>query len=461
AERTAELAAANAALQREIGERKMAEQRLFDQAHHDSLTGLANRTLFTTYLTQAIARWRRRATPTFAVMMLDVDRFKNINDSLGHLAGDRLLLGIARRIEGCLREVDTAARLGGDELAILVDGIESEKDATRLAERIQIAMAVPFELEGKEVYASLSVGIVIMSARYEKGEDLVRDADTAMYRAKEAGRARYQVFDVAMHDRVTSQLQLESDLRRAVERDELVLEYQPIVELRSMRLVGFESLVRWQHPVHGLIHPSDFIPLAEETSLIRPIGRWVVDAACRTLATWRSAGLARVRMSVNLSTQHLMHANTAHELETAITDSKIDPTQLQLEITESAMMARGKTVETTLSRMRDLGVSLCLDDFGIGYSCLSYLHELPISMLKIDRGFVQRVGTADERPEIVRGIISLAHHLGIAVTAEGVETATQLARLRQLECEHVQGCYFAAPLDNAAATALLREPPIW
>lgn len=452
--RTAELAATNAVLEREISERKAVEQRLFDQAHHDSLTGLANRALMMEHLNRAFARSRRRP-PGFAVMMLDVDRFKVINDSLGHVAGDQLLSCLARRLEKCLREVDTASRLGGDEFAILLDGITDLRDATRTAERIQQAVDAPFAIDGKDVFTTVSIGIAMMDGRYERGEELLRDADAAMYRAKIDGRARCQVFDRDMHTTVMAQLRLEADLRTALERNELLVHYQPIVAVQTGALVGFEALARWNHPERGLVGPAEFIPAAEDTGLIRPIGAWVLRQACRQLATW-TAEHPELTMSVNLSAHQFAQPELPGDIARVVAEAGISPTQLELELTETAIMPRLAFAERSLAALRHLGVSISLDDFGTGYSCLSYLHELPVSRLKIDRSFVHRIGTSTERAEILRAIVSLAHNLGIRVTAEGVETAEQLDRMRTLECENAQGFYFSPAIDATAATEFLR-----
>jgi diguanylate cyclase (GGDEF)-like protein len=459
--RTAELAAAIHALQYEIVERKTAEQRLFDQAHHDHLTGLANRALFMVHLDRAVAQARRRTSPSFAVMMLDLDRFKLVNDSLGHLAGDRLLVEVSQRLARCLREVDTASRLGGDEFAILLDGIATVRDARRTADRIKQELDVPIELDGKEINVTASIGIVMMDPRYARGDELLRDADAAMYRAKQTGRARYQLFDREMHATVMAQLHLEADLCRAVEREELAIEYQPIVGLAEGHIVGFEALVRWRHPERGMISPAEFIPIAEDTGLIGPIGRWVLGQACAQLATWSASDLPELTMSVNMSPRQFAQPDLPSEIERVALEAGIDPRRLRLEITESAMTARVAVVERTLARCVDLGIAISLDDFGTGYSCLSYLQELSVTTLKIDRAFIHRIGRRDERPEIVEAIVSLAHNLGMDVTAEGIETAEQLARLRELGCEHGQGYYFARPMPADAAEAMLRRDPRW
>jgi diguanylate cyclase (GGDEF)-like protein len=441
-ERTAELAAVN--------------QRLFDQAHHDRLTGLANRALFMEHLANAVARSKRRPDPTFAVMMIDVDKFKQINDTLGHLVGDALLAGIAHRLRECLREVDTAARTGGDEFTILLDGISDLKDATRTADRIQQTLARPFDLDGKEVFASASVGIAVMDARYQEGAELLRDADAAMYRAKEGGRARYQVFDTGMHSTVTTQLRLEADLARAVERDELVLEYQPIVRAADGTLEAFEALVRWHHPERGIIGPSEFIPIAEETGLIRGVGRWVLEQACQQLSSWRR-DRPELAVSVNISTHQFAQPDLLDTIEAVLLSSQLPSGCLKLEIPESALMPRVQVAERTLARLRDLGVLISLEDFGAGYSSMNLLHELPISRVKLDRSLIERIGQPHDRPEIVQALVSLAHALGIDVTAKGVETQAQLDRVKAIGCDSAQGFGIARPLTVADATAFVHS----
>ena len=457
AERTAELAETNRALAREIEERKAAEQRLLDRAFRDPLTGLANRALFMIHLNRAVGRARRRRDHGFAVLMIDVDRFKVINDSLGHLSGDKLLIELAARLVECLREIDTVARLGGDEFSVLLDAVTETKDATRLAERVLRALDAPFSIEGKEVVVSASIGITMMGPRYEKTEDLLRDADAAMYRAKEAGRARCQLFDVEMHMSVMAQLNLESELRRALEKHELVVFYQPIVDVVSGRPVAVEALVRWQHPERGCLGPDVFIPIAEETGLIRPIGRWVFGEACRQLAEWKRAGLDLV-MGVNLSAHELAQPDLLEELERILTHESVDARSISIEVTESAVMTTQGAPEKTLEHLASLGVSISLDDFGTGYSCLAYLHRFPVRTLKIDRSFVSRLGDdTEDGVEIVKTIVAMATNLGMTVTAEGVETAQQLACVRSLGCHHAQGFFFAEALEPAAALAFLEK----
>jgi diguanylate cyclase (GGDEF)-like protein len=428
-------------------------------AFHDALTGLPNRALLTTHLKLAIGRAKRQEGHYFAVLFFDLDRFKNINDSLGHGAGDQLLIAIARRVEDCLRPTDTVARLGGDEYAILLDGLEDFSVAVEIAERLQNELGQPFNLDGQEVYITASIGIALSTSQYEHPEGILRDADTAMYRAKEKGKARYELFDTGMHTRAVALLRLENDLRRAVERCEFRVHYQPIVSLENERVVGFEALVRWYHPERGFVPPSEFIPLAEETGLVADIDQWVLRESCRQVREWQNMSPANrsLTLSANLSSKELTQSDLIERVQRVLADTDFDPHSLKLEITESAVMENADTAARVLTRLRELGVRLSIDDFGTGYSSLSYLHRFPVTTLKIDRSFVSRMGDGDENFEIVRTIMTLASNLGMDTVAEGVETEQQLAHLRTLKCQYGQGYLFSRPLDSVAATALLSQ----
>ena len=439
------------------------KDRLLYDALHDQLTGLSNRTLFMDRLEQTFARLVRRPDALFAVLFLDFDRFKNINDSLGHLAGDQLLKAISARLQECLRPGDTVSRFGGDEFAILLEHVKELSDATLVAERVQKAMLEPFQLGSQQVFSSASIGIALGHADYERAEDLLRDADMAMYRAKARGKARHEVFDAEMHTRAVALLQLETDLRWAIERGEFRLHYQPIVRLDSGAVVGFEALIRWQHPQRGLVAPAEFIPIAEETGWIVPIGKWVLEEACAQLSRWQ----AEIRtdeplsMSVNLSSKQFSQFDLIESIESIIAQSGIAPGSLKLEITESAIMEDAQIVTNRLLQLRNLGVKLGLDDFGTGYSSLSYLHRFPLDTLKIDRSFVARLLEDGENREIVRTIVTLGKNLGMDVVAEGVEEAQQLSDLRDLNCQQGQGYFFARPLPAEEAIRIVREPPHW
>ncbi len=428
-------------------------------AFHDALTGLPNRALLTDHLKLAIERARRREDHLFAVLFLDLDRFKNINDSLGHNIGDQLLIAIARRVENCLRPMDTVARLGGDEFAILLDGLEDAAAAVHIAERIQESLMQPYNLSGHEVYTSTSIGITLSTTNYEHPENLLRDADTAMYRAKENGKARYELFDTVMHARAVALLKLENDLRRAIERQEFEVYYQPIIRLETNEISGFEALIRWNHPERGFVSPTEFIPLAEETGLIMEIGQWVLREACGQMQRWQwLAPTARpLTMAVNLSGKQFKQPDIIEQIKKTLRETNCDPRSLKLEITESAVMENAEAATQMLTQLRDLGVQLSIDDFGTGYSSLSYLHRFPVTTLKIDRSFIGRMGTGDENSEIVRTIMTLAGNLGMDVVAEGVETEDQLTQLTALKCEYGQGYLFSKPVNAAAAQALLQQ----
>lgn len=433
----------------DITDRKRAEDQLLHDAFHCALTGLPNRALFVDHLKLAVQRARRREDMLFAVLFLDLDRFKVINDSLGHMVGDQLLIGIARRLETCLRPGDTIARLGGDEFTILLEDISDEQEVIEVAERLQKELTQAFNLGGHEVFTSASIGIALSTTGFEKPEDLLRDADTAMYRAKSMGKARHELFDRGMHTRALTQLQLETDLRRAVDRQEFIIYYQPIVSLENFRLAGFEALVRWQHPERGLIPPTDFIRIAEETGLIVPLGHWVLREACFQMREWQKVIPADppLSISVNLSSKQFMQPDLIGQVKAVLEETQIDPRSLKLEITESVVMENIEAATDMLNQLRDLGVELSIDDFGTGYSSLSYLHRFPISTLKIDRSFVSSMADNNENTEIVRTIVMLARNLGMKVVAEGVETKEQLAQLRALDCDYGQGYFFSKPTN--------------
>jgi len=428
-------------------------------AFHDALTGLPNRPLLIDHLKLAIERSRLHADHLFAVLFIDLDRFKNINDSLGHNTGDQLLIAIAARIGECLRPTDTIARLGGDEFAILLDGLDDWTIATAVAERVQNELLKPFSLNGHEVYTTASIGIRLSIDGGEDAENMLRDADTAMYRAKDNGKARHELFHSTMHTRAVALLKLENDLRRAIEREEFCVHYQPIVSLETETLVGFEALVRWNHPERGLVPPDEFIPLAEETGLITEIGGWVLRKACAQLHAWQSvSGGESLSMSVNLSGKQLTQTDLIHQIEATLRQTGLNSNWLRLEITESVVMENAELATNTLLQLRKLGVHLSIDDFGTGYSSLSYLHRFPVNTLKIDRSFIGRMAEGDENSEIVRTICTLANNLGMELVAEGIETREQLEMLRSLKCEYGQGYLFSKPVDAEKATALILGP---
>lgn len=449
--------------QTDITNRKRAEEQLLHNAFHDALTGLPNRALFHDRLERSIRRTKRRNDYNFAVLFLDIDRFKLVNDSLGHLFGDQLLVEFCRRLEECVRPGDTIARLGGDEFVILLEDAGNVMDAQRIAERVHDAMQRPFQMDTHELFNSVSIGIALSSTGYDLPEQVIRDADTAMYRAKAKGRGRHEVFDKAMHDRAVAMLQLENDLRRAVDKKQFWIQYQPIINLSSGRIKGFEALVRWQHPKTGTMTPSNFIPLAEETGLIVPMGWWVLRAACRQMKAWQEGFPCDppLTISVNLSNKQFMAPNLLGEIKTILDDTGLDPRTLILEITESVLMSNSEESFEMLSALRKLKVQLHIDDFGTGYSSLSYLQHIPTDTLKIDRSFISKMLDSEENSEIVRTIVTLARTLGMRATAEGVETADQLERARLLECEDAQGFFFSEPLGCSEVEEMLAAGKKW
>jgi diguanylate cyclase (GGDEF)-like protein len=443
----------------DITERKQSEEQLRHDAFHDPLTGLPNRALFADHVKLTIARAKRHASRRFAVLFCDLDRFKVINDSLGHVAGDQLLVEVARRLESCLRQGDTVARVGGDEFTILLDDLTNDSEAVTVAERIQQEISAAIILTGREVFTTMSIGLAVGTGAYSDPEDILRDADTAMYRAKSLGKARHVVFDHSMHASAVNLLQIETDLRKALEREQFYLLYQPIVSLDNFRLCGFEALVRWHHPERGLVSPLDFIPIAEETGQIIQLGEWALEEACRQMREWQEKypQASPFFMSVNLSAKQFNHTQLMAQVDNVLRKTGLNPRQLKLEITEGAVMENIDTATEMLRHLRDLGVQLAIDDFGTGYSSLSYLHRFPIDTLKIDRSFVTRMANNLENVEIVRTIVMLAQVLGMDVVAEGVETRDQLKLLRDLKCEYGQGYYFSRPSSPADAEKIIVE----
>lgn len=430
-----------------LTEQKWMEAQLRHRAFYDGLTGLANRALFVNRVEQAVIRLERNASHQCAVLFLDLDRFKVINDSLGHTLGDQLLSALAGRLESCIRRCDTLARLGGDEFAILLEEIDGLEDAAMVCDRIHQSLKTPFKLSGYEVFANISIGVVCSNVGYEKSSDLLRNADTALYRAKAQGGNCYTVFDQTMHQRAVALWQMATQAQFAVEREELKLRYQPIVDLHTEEVVGLEALLRWYHPQHGSISPGEFIPVMEETGVISMIGQWVLKEACLQVREWQKmTGNDALKVNVNLSARQLAQSDLAEQVAQILDETGLSRDSLRLEITETAIMHNSAEASEVLRSLKDLGVGLCIDDFGIGYSSLSRLQQLPIDILKIDRSFVQNIGAKGENTEIVRTIIDLAVSLRMGVVAEGVETREQLDGLRSLHCRNIQGFYFAKPM---------------
>jgi diguanylate cyclase (GGDEF)-like protein/PAS domain S-box-containing protein len=446
----------------DVTDRRRAEEQLQHDAFHDALTSLPNRALFIDRLQAALARLQGAAARghqrgLFAVVFLDVDRFKLVNDSLGHSVGDRLLIELSNALKTAVRPGDTVARLGGDEFTILLEDLEGREEAVTVAERIHAVLREPLALAGHEVFTTVSIGIALSAPGYRRAEDILRDADTAMYHAKALGKSRHQVFDSSMHARARKLLQLEHDLRRALERREFRVHYQPIVRVDDRRIAGFEALVRWQHPQRGLVAPSEFIPLAEETGLVVPLGRAVLEEACRQAAEWRQASGDDLTVSVNLSVKQFTQPDLVEQVDAILRDSGLPSRLLKLEVTESMVMENTDSAIALLRRLKALGVHIAIDDFGTGYSSLSYLLRLPADSLKIDRSFVSGSGDPGRNANIVRTVVGLAYSLGLDVVAEGVETEEQRALLEDLGCPLAQGFLFSPAVDGPAATRLLAD----
>lgn len=443
----------------DITERKMADERHKYDAFHDPLTGLPNRALFMDRLQHVItASQRRPDTPNYAVFFLDMDRFKIINDSLGHTIGDQLLIVVGRKLADCIRPGDTIARLGGDEFAILLEDISDPAYTVNVAERIGKKLALPFDIKGHEVFTSISIGIALGSESYERPEQVLRDADVAMYEAKGRGNASYEIFDAKMHANILDRLQLVADLRGAVDHKELVLYYQPIIDLTTQQMTGFEALVRWNHPTRGLIYPMEFIPLAEEQGLIYQIGSWILHEACRELKLLqvRYPSQPPLSMSINISSRQFSQQDLVGMLSGFLTETGVDPRTVILEITESMIMENIDAAVETMKRLRNMGVQLHIDDFGTGHSSLSYLQLFPVSALKIDRSFINKLTANGDNQEIITYMVSLAQSLNIDVIAEGVEMEHQLANIQSLHCGYGQGFLFARPMAFQAIDAWMQ-----
>jgi diguanylate cyclase (GGDEF)-like protein len=446
-------------LNQEIIDKEYTQKQLLQQSLHDSLTGLPNRNLLLEHLQKALQRSKRNPDYLFAVLFIDLDRFKIINDSWGHSVGDQLLIAIAGLLKECSRELDTVARLSGDEFAILLEELHEYTDAIVIAERILKQFLCPIHLKDRTVFTGASIGIVLSGATYQDGVELLRDADIAMYRAKALGKSRYAIFDQEMYAQTLHLSKIETDLRFALERKEFILHYQPIVSLKTSKLVGFEALLRWQHLEKGLIYPGDFIAIAEETGLIVPIGEWVFREACQQLHIWQQKfpNVSSLQMSINLSSRQVQQFNLIDKLVEIMTDIGLNGETIRLELTESMLMDRGEKTIELLSQIKQQKIQLSIDDFGTGYSCLSYLHRFPIDNLKIDRSFVNLINAEGENHQIVKTIITLAHSLGIKAIAEAVETPEQLAQLKKLGCDEAQGYLFAKPLDLQKAESIIAK----
>ena len=454
-QRTAELKSANDRLLHDLEERKRVEQSIRHIAHHDALTGLPNRSLFRDRLTHAMAQ-ADRYHQKLAVMFLDLDRFKAINDTLGHNVGDQLLKIAAERLRSCVRDSDTVARLGGDEFTVIVEDIVEDHDAAAVAQKILDTLSQPFNLYGHEVFISVSVGVTLYPNDDENADNLLRNADSAMYRAKEFGRNNFQFYVAEMNIKARERLMLESSLRRALDRNEFMLYYQPRVSLQSGRVIGAEALLRWRHPELGLVPPSEFIPILDETGMIIPVGDWALREACRQNREWQDMGLPPIRVAVNLSVRQFMQKDLADTVVRALEAANLSAEHLEVEITEDLFLEHNQTNIITLARLKNMGIHISIDDFGTGYSSLSYLKRLPIDTLKIDQSFVRDIGDPDNKA-IASAIIAMASSLRLNVLAEGVETDEQLAFLRAQGCNEIQGFSFSHPLPAEDFAQLLRE----
>jgi diguanylate cyclase (GGDEF)-like protein/PAS domain S-box-containing protein len=451
--------------QTEITDRKAAEARLIHYAYYDELTGLPNRALFLDRLTMAISRAGRNPTFKYAVLFLDLDHFKDVNDTLGHLVGDQLLIEVGKLLQKRMRAVDTVARLGGDEFVILLEEIKVSDAATEVATWILKALADPFQMKGHEIYISASIGVVLSETGYDQPDEILRDADIAMYHAKSQGKSRFEVFDPTLRYRILERHELIADLRRAIEHDELRVFYQVISSLKSGEVNGVEALVRWEHPVRGLMLPMDFIPLAEETGLIIAIDRWVLRQACNQLRRWQAefATLDHLTISVNMSSRQMVQSDLVDFVASVLAETRTPASNLNLEVTENVIVENREITIEVSNRLRALGVQIHIDDFGIGYSSLGYISHLPVNALKIDRSFIHNMNEDDHEMSIVHTILTLSSKLGVDAIAEGVETEKHLVKLAELGCDFAQGFYLSPPLPADALHSLLARaaaPPI-
>jgi diguanylate cyclase (GGDEF)-like protein len=450
-------------LRRTLAERERVERQLRHDSLHDPLTGLPNRLFFMQRLSSAVLRARRDTDGLFAVLFLDLDNFKLVNDSMGHHVGDELLIAVARRLEECVRGGDVVARLGGDEFALLLERIGDARDAALIAERVQKALQSAMKISGTEHVTSASIGVALSSSANEQPEYLLRSADMAMYRAKGAGRSRYEMFNRAMHAEALTRLQTETELRRAIERLDFGLDYQPIISLASGRITGVEALVRWRHHERGIVSPGEFVPVAEETGLILPLGRWVLFEACTQVKEWhrRFPDRPPLSVSVNLSVRQFAQPDIIEQVEEVLTETGLDPACLKLEITESVMIDKTESATATMARLKALGIDVHLDDFGTGYSSLSYLHKLPLDAIKIDRALTSNIDAEERSLHLVRTILTLVRGLGLEAIAEGVTTTDQVRRLREMGCAYAQGFLFARPVGPDDLQSLVEEDPRW
>ena len=439
--------------QADITTRKQVEEQLIHRALHDELTRLPNRALFVDRLRMVVEDPRRPDNKSAAILFLDIDHFKVINDSLGHASGDELLKAFAHRLKDCLRPGDTVARFGGDEFALLVNGLNKDEEATQIAERIRAELRKPFQLGGQEIFVTVSVGVVFVTLHTASVEDLLRDVDIAMYHAKRSGRAHHEVFDPSMHAQTLNRLQQEAEIRRAISNAEFTLHYQPIYALSSMELQGFEALLRWQHPRRGLLLPAEFIQVAEETALIIPLGEWVLRTAGVQAQAWQAATGRALKMAVNLSAVQFNDRRLVQIIQAALDESGLDPHDLELELTESVAMQNLERGLEILEKLQQMGTSISIDDFGSGYSSLDHIQHLPTNALKIDRSFIQSI--KPDGSAIVAAIITMAHQLRLKVVAEGVETAHQLSILAGIDCDQVQGFYLGKGVPPETARELL------